>query len=353
MTDAGAAATSIEAGELYAGYALDSQVRAAASSGGVVSAILLELLARGHAGALVSGIGSGPDGVQATTIVAATRDQVLAHAGSSYVDTPVLQTIRSLADAPGPFAVVALPCQARALRRMIDRHDELRDKFWPVIALFCRGNVTAAFYDDFFRSMKIDPRRVRSLKVARGHVKGTVTARLDDESDLVVPFMKLNAYRLAGIHAKGLCAWCDEHDGEAADIAVGDIFMPEFKRREIKHSAFVARNARSRALLEELIARGCITAEPVGMDRYHRTFKRIERFSNQQASRKLPAWLVGLARPKGPLSGRFNVFHSMAWLIIFLNARLSRSRWGRRWLYALPRAVISGMAFLVKGLSRL
>lgn len=343
----------IESGELYAGYALDGEVRAAASSGGVVSAILLELLARGHAGALVSGIVAGEQGVRAATMVATTRAEVLANAGSSYIDTPVLQKIHELRDAPGPFAVVALPCQVRALRRLMERQPELREKFWPVIGLFCRGNVTEPFYDDFFRSMKVDPRRVQSVKVSRGHVKGRVVAKLGDGGEVSFPFMRLNAYRLAGIHAKSLCAWCDEHNAAQADIAVGDIFTPEFKRREIKHSAFVARDERCAALLEDLVARGVLTAERVGMDRYHQAFRRIERFSNQQASRRLGAMLAGMGKPVGELSGRFNVFHCLAWTIILLNGRLSQSRWGRRLLYAMPRAMISGMAFVVKGLSRL
>jgi len=351
MTPSGT--TPIQPGELYAGYASDAAVRAAASSGGVVSAILLELLRRGHGGALVSRITSSSDGIVAETVLARTPEEVLRCGGSSYIDTPVLQAVHRLRDERGPIAVVALPCQVRALRRMMQRQPELSAKFFPVIGLFCRGSVRAEFYDDFFRSIGLDPRHVSSVKVARGHVKGQVIIRRDNGGETNIPFMRLNAYRLAGIHAKRLCAWCDEHMAAEADLSVGDIFTSNFKHREIKHSAFAARNERFASLVAEMVEQGQLTAERVGMDSYCRTFRKIERFSNQQVSRWPGAFLFGPRRPSGKLSGRFNLFHSLAWMIILCNGWLSRKPWGRRVLYAMPRPMVTVAALLVKGLSRL
>ncbi len=351
--DASAKTTSIQAGQMYAGFACDADVRSVASSGGVVSAVLLELLERGHAGALVSKITSSPDGIAAETILVRTREEVLGCAGSSYIDTPVIQTVVRLHDQAGPIAVVALPCQARALRRLMQHRPELREKFWPIIGLFCRGNVTTGFYDDFFRSIGIESSRVRSVKVSRSHVKGRVLVRLDNDHELSIPFMWLNAYRLAGIGAKSLCTWCDEHLAAEADLSVGDIFTKPFKDRQIKHSALVARDEWTRSLIEEMANGGKLSVELVGMDAYERSFKRVQRFSDQQASRKLGALLAGRPRPSGKLSGRFNFFHSLAWSIILLNGKLSRTRLGRRIIFALPRPVITAMALLIKVLSRL
>ena len=46
--DAYAKTTSIQAGQMYAGFACDADVRSVASSGGVVSAVLLEQYSGHH-----------------------------------------------------------------------------------------------------------------------------------------------------------------------------------------------------------------------------------------------------------------------------------------------------------------
>ena len=359
----------IRQGELYAGYAQDSSIREAASSGGIVSAALIELLSSGHKAALVSGITSRDGFVRAVTWPARSRQDVLAAAGSSYVDTPVLRTLCRLADEPGPMAVVALPCQIRALRRLQQRRPELKEKFHPVIGLFCRKNVTTTFYDDFLRRCGVDPGQVESIKIAHGYLKGGwyrrlcdgvargpvnahVRVRLRDGTERRLSFSFLNAYRTVGAHAKTLCAFCHEHLAEQADLSVGDIFMKPYRSRPIKHSAFIARTAEGVALVQKMIEGGSIAAEHVGMDRYRKAFGGLVRFSDRLDSRRLAAALVGRSAPKG-LTWRTNVFHMLAWTVLFANERLSRTRWGRRLLFALPRPVVMLTALAVKGLSHL
>jgi coenzyme F420-reducing hydrogenase beta subunit len=344
----------IHQGELYAGYACDETIRAYASSGGIVSCILIDLLERGQIdSALVSRITSHNEHISAVTVLAHTREEVLQNAGSSYIDTPVLQKVRELKIFLGRVAIVALPCQATELKAMMTREPELQEKFFPVIGLFCRGNVTKRFFNDYFLRCNINPAEVESVKVAREHLKGKVIVRLRDGGERSIPFMSMNAYRLIGIHAKALCAWCDEHTAREADISVGDIFMPEFKRKAIKHSAFIARSKEAAALLQDMHDRGILTAEYVGIERYRKTFARVERFGDRLAPRYAAARLTGLKSLKRQHTGGMNLFHFLAWTFIFVNSRLSRKRWGRRLLFALPSWVISLTAFVIKGLSRL
>jgi hypothetical protein len=79
----------------------------------------------------------------------------------------------------------------------------------------------------------------------------------------------------------------------------------------------------------------------------------MERFSNDLASRRLAARLVGRKAPRGKLPGRFSIFRCLAWTIIFLHGRMSQRRWARRCLYAMPRWWIGAWALAVKALSRL
>jgi len=315
---------------------------------------LIDLLERGEInGALVSRLTSQDGRIRAVTTLARTRQEFFQHGGSSYVDTPVLQKMKQVMNEPGRIAVVALPCQARAFQSLLVRDAQLRQKFFPVIGLFCRGNITEKFYEDYFNRLSINQAEVESVRVKRGHLEGDVLIHMRDGSQRVVPFMAINSYRLAGIHPKALCAWCDEHTAEAADIAVGDIFMKQFKQREIKYSAFTAHTPEAKALLQDLEQRRVISAEYVGWEPYKKVFRRVEKFSDTLASRCLAARITGVSSPKPDAKEKTNYFHTLAWLILFQNKKLSDSESGRRFLFTLPAPVISAIAYLVKGLSRL
>jgi coenzyme F420 hydrogenase subunit beta len=345
----------VERGELYAGYAA-AAVRDHAASGGIVSAILIGLLRQGVIdGALVSRIESVDNRIVAQTRIACTVEDILRHGGSSYIDTPVLQRIHELQGIEGRYAVVMLPCQVRAFVALARRNPQLRQTFSPVIALFCRGTVSAEFYADYLRRLKIAPETVETIKVKREYVGGSIQIHRRDQSKVEVPFVQMNSYRQAGFHSKRLCAWCTEHLGLEADISVGDIFMPEYRSRPIKHSAFTGHTELGRLCLQTLIDSGEVTAERVGWAKYQQKFAKVEAMSNTLASRFQAARLIGQPHPRTPGAdgGRFNFFHMLAWLLIYSNGRFSRSQWGRKIIYGVPPVLVVLYNLIIKGFSKL
>ena len=238
------------------------------------------------------------------------------------------------------------------MRRLLAKDDALREKVYVMIGLFCRGAVTARFYDDLLGRYRINPGGVETIKVARSHLKGTVTIQMRDGTEARIPFHKMNAYRLAGIHAKPLCLWCGEHLAAGADISVGDIFTPEIKRRPIKHSAVVCRTAAGTDLIQDMVRLGRLKLEFFGRARYQTAFSKIEEFTNDLRPRYWAAKLTGL-NAVGRRRWRVNPLHVLSWTLYFLNYRISRSRRGRRFLYRIPQPLVSLWAILIKILSKL
>ncbi len=343
----------IEQGELYAGYAADTDIRAHASSGGIVSAILIDLLETGRIdGALVSMIGSRDSHIRGVTERAVDRAGILQCAGSSYIETPVIGAARNLREITGRYALVGLPCQIRTLRKYLSTRPGLKEKIPYIIGLFCRGTVAGGLYDDLFLKYGIARSAVATVKVRREHIGGDLIINLADGTSRTIPFRKMNSYRIAGIHSMPRCLWCSEHLAAEADIAGGDIFTGKYRKKQIKHSAFVCWSGTGASLMEETIKKGLVTAEYFGMKRYRRTFAGIETFSNRLGPRYMAARLTG-ARPRGRPSAFNNIFHSLAWTIIFANNRLSRTMKGRKLLFGLPSWVIQLEAMTVKALSRI
>jgi coenzyme F420 hydrogenase subunit beta len=340
-------------GEFYAGYATDADIRAHASSGGIVSAVLIDLLETGRIdGALVSRIESRDGRIRGATEQAVDRAGILRCAGSSYIETPVIDAARNLQGIEGRFALVGLPCQIRTLRRYLSTRPDLEEKIPFLIGLLCRGTVAGDLYDDLFSKYGIDGSAVTSVKVRRGHIGGDVIIDLAEGTSRTIPFRELNSYRIAGVHSMPRCLWCDEHLAAEADIAVGDIFTGEYRKKQIKHSAFVCWTGRGASLMREIFKKKLVAAEYFGMKRYRRTFSGIEDFSNHLGPRYLAARLTG-TRPRGRHGTFGNIFHSLAWTIIFANNRLSKTMKGRKLLFGLPAPVIQLEAMTTKALSRI
>lgn len=340
-------------GEMYCGYASDPEVRVAASSGGIVSSVLLSLLESGTIdAAIVSGISSADGQVTAISRPVESREAVLAAAGSAYIYTPVIAAVRQLEGTERRVAVVALPCQARAIRELLDKRPALRRNVVLLIGLFCRGAVRSQFYDDLLRKKGIDPGRVEEVKVARGHVRGEVRVALRDGRTASIDFFELNAYRTAGFHAHPGCLQCTKHLAESADISVGDIFTAEYKQRPIKHSCFVARTEAGLSALRRLHESGAAVNEYFGTQRYAETFRKIERFCAELAPRACAACLTGVGF-RGKRLRACNPFHVLSWMLFQIDYRATRNALGRRVLYALPPAAVKAASVLIKGLSKL
>jgi len=130
-------------GDVYKGYANDPKIREGAASGGIVSALLIDLLEKGEInGALVSRCVVKEGSLRAETVLATIRSQILECRTSIYCDFKSIgqELIEKIKDFDGKIAVVGLPCDLKGMCRLMDRDPCLRDKVRVLIGLFCGHN---------------------------------------------------------------------------------------------------------------------------------------------------------------------------------------------------------------------
>ncbi|MDP3694898.1 MAG: coenzyme F420 hydrogenase/dehydrogenase beta subunit N-terminal domain-containing protein, partial [Desulfocapsaceae bacterium] len=103
---------------MYVAYPGDSAVREAGASGGLVTGLLLYLLAKKKIdGAVVAGM--DPEKPYCTKgVLATTAEEIIAAARSKYSVTPSMDVLQFLRRSKGRFAVVGLPCQIQGLRKL-------------------------------------------------------------------------------------------------------------------------------------------------------------------------------------------------------------------------------------------
>lgn len=199
------------------GHAADGTIRARGQSGGFVTAVLENLFRAGEIdGAVVSRWNSETSHAEAVFVSSA--EDVVRASGSVYCQTAVVE--RALEHADHRLAVVALGCQAQALRKLAETG---KFAYQPLlIGLVCGGNYAASYVDDLARRAGVDPARVTAFRFrdkTRTGWPGEVSVTADGRT-VYLPAKARMA--LKDLYRAPVCYACADKMCSSADLVVGD-----------------------------------------------------------------------------------------------------------------------------------
>ena len=245
------------------GYATETAIRERASSGGIVSALLIQALASGQIDGvfLVRNVPGKP--FSPSFDLVRDRDGVLAAAGSKYWPAPVGRCLGDILRGPGRYAFVGTPCQIQALRKAEAVYKALKRKIAFRIGLFCGRRATVQGQLFTLRHLSVDVEDVSEMSYRQGAWPGHLVIRLRDGERLEVE----RARQLPGfsghLFPHPRCILCHDSIAELADISVGDSLRLEAERRENEFSLVVARTEAGKSALQAAEAAGVIHLRPV------------------------------------------------------------------------------------------
>lgn len=326
----------------YLGYATAEQTRARAASGGVVSALLIDLLERGEVqGALVSRVTVADGQIQAHPFIARTPAEVLQAQSSIYMEFPWLKEALPLLEATeGRVAVVGLPCAIAALRRLEAQHPALRDKVALHIALVCGRSSSKELLLGVLARKGVAEADITDIRFREGHWRGQMRVWLRNGSEVSFPFEHFSLYRNLHFFCQPRCLSCADPLGEQADVVCGDVWLYELKKQPIKHSLVVSRSPQATAWLEAMKARGALHLEAVPPATAFRAQRRnlIPARRGKAAKARLGR-LFGYKIPlEAPWRSRWNDYLVAA--IVLTNHRLSSNPRWQRLILRLPRPLL-------------
>ncbi len=252
-----------------AGFSQDDQVRKNGSSGGLVSQILLDLLAVGSIdGAVVVGF-TDEMPPRPLAMVARSREEILGASQSKYCLFPVAHVYREIVDTPGRYAVVGLPCQIHSLRKWQEVNVNLRNRVVLVIGLFCHLNLEPSVVGDLLKIKRIDPLRVRKLEFRGGEWPGGIRATL--ENDQIIPLhpgdIKDGAFNyLKFLYGASRCRLCTDFSAELADIAISDPWLRNHRGEFMFQGGWSVSHVRTpvgEIFWDQVKARGHVKTVPV------------------------------------------------------------------------------------------
>ncbi len=234
----------------------DTDVRRAATDGGVVTSLLIHMLQAGHIdGAVVS---TSRDGLTREATVATTREEILLAAGSHFGELPHLEevgdrytnyvSVIKYASKTNPIklsklAVVGTPCQITAIRNMQALAIVPSDIMTFTIGLFCMQcfEMDHLMEREFLRHWN-----VRLDDVSRMNIKEDFILTLNSGIRIHIPMKEIEEI------ARPACLRCEYFANDYADISVGGLGSPE------NYTTVMIRTIRGRMMVADALTKKSI-----------------------------------------------------------------------------------------------
>jgi coenzyme F420 hydrogenase subunit beta len=245
-------------------HARNTAIRSAGASGGVVTAILCDLLERGEiTGAIV--LDSHPDAPwRPWPRIARTRAEIVHAAQSKYCATPTNLALKEIDPDTDRLAIVALPCQIHAIRKLERLGHPAMKAISLIIGLYCGNQLHFGATRSFLRRHGVrDLSQVAEIRYRDGIWPGQVRCILKNGQTFAVPKFQFN--HLISFYAVERCLLCADLAAEGADISVADAWDANTEAGS-GSSLVVSRTVRGESTVSDLAAREVIDAEEIELD---------------------------------------------------------------------------------------
>lgn len=216
-------------------HATDPRVREGSTSGGLVTALLLDLLERGEIDGAVTIQSDTVELWRGRPMIARSPEELLSAMKSKYAIAPTNILLEEIRERPGRYAVVGLPCQIHGIRKAAELDERIRSRVVLTIGLFCHAAIEHEAYGVLWGMLGDTAKGARRFISRIGKHPGTPYLELDDGTLYPLYFGgRTKGYRPTSIEMINIlyrlytperCLTCYDATGEFADIAVGDPWM--------------------------------------------------------------------------------------------------------------------------------
>lgn len=245
-------------GTMRYAWASDAGVRFTAATAGVLTALGQYLLTSGDAASVLH-VGPDPSRpLRSRWVISTTPEEVLANAGSRYGPTAPLAGLGMALDRGEPFAVIAKPCDLGALHRRAEADSRIDQLVVARLAVVCGGQSRLSKSLRLLDQLGVAETAVTLIRY-RGHGNpGPTRVETRDGQTFEVGYLEL--WEDEGTwDLETRCKLCPDALGEAADVAVADVWPGGAPTGEDEgFSGVIARSAAGESLLSRAAADGRI-----------------------------------------------------------------------------------------------
>ncbi len=256
-------------------HATNSEIREHSTSGGLVTAILLDLLRRKEIDGAVTIVSDADKLWKGKPVIARSEAELKAAMKSKYAISPTNAVFAEILKIPGRYALVGLPCQIHGFIKACELDARLRERVVLTIGLFCHAAIEHEAFEVIWKTIGNKAPQVKRFISRIGKHPGTPYVEFEDKSMRPVYFPEKTGYRPSSIEMINIlyrlftpqrCTTCFDASAEFADIAVGDPWMapPEKDVNFYDGWSFaLIRSEKAKELCADLARRGEIVSKPV------------------------------------------------------------------------------------------
>ncbi|MEQ7216576.1 Coenzyme F420 hydrogenase/dehydrogenase, beta subunit C-terminal domain [Enterococcus asini] len=248
--------------DLYIGYVKEGEFRKNGSSGGFATWILKELLTRNLVDGVVHVTATNDPKKLFKYTISRTEEELLAGAKTKYYPVEISEALKTIRDTPGKYAVIGLPSFIMELRLLCEIDPTINERIKYMVGLVCGHQKSTRFSEllawqcgikpgklnfiDFRKKMSDAPASSYAIEV-KGEKDGqeiSVTHRMKDlyGGDWGRGIFKVRA-----------SDFTDDVMNEAADITLGDAWLPEYTEDSNGNNIVIVRNPEIAQIIKEAI----------------------------------------------------------------------------------------------------
>ncbi|MCP9484175.1 Coenzyme F420 hydrogenase/dehydrogenase, beta subunit C-terminal domain [Shimia sp. CNT1-13L.2] len=278
-------------------WAADPDIRFRAATGGILTALGAYLLSSGKARFVLHCASDPAAPMQSTWVMSETPQDVIHACGSRYGPSDTLAGLEAALARGEPFAVIAKPCDAGAIRQRAKSDPRIDALVVAVLVMVCGGasdlGKSRAVLDEF----DVDERDLTLFRY-RGYGNPGPT-RIETRDGMAFEKTYLDMWAdESGWRIQSRCKICPDAIGEAADLAAADIWPGGAPVGEdAGFNGVISRSARGQALLDAAVADGAVRQDKALTPRMFDDFQPHQVRKKQ----KLAARLRGLQKAGQPV----------------------------------------------------
>jgi coenzyme F420 hydrogenase subunit beta len=272
------------AARLAIGHASDPQVRHQGSTGGVLTALAQFLLASKRVSLILHVVASHSRPMRSEPRLSFDQASVLEGSGSRYGPVAPLADFREILDRREPFALVAKPCDATAVRNLA-RLDPRVDQYMRYALTFlCGGASDLTKSEQVLAEFDLKEDDLRSFRYRGFGNPGPTRIETKDGRCFEVSYQEMWEDEAKWM-IQPRCKICADPLGEAADLVASDVWPGGGPSGEDEgFNGIIARTALGTELFDAAVAAGVI-----GLDR-NVEFRDFDLFQPHQVRKRRAIW---------------------------------------------------------------
>lgn len=244
----------------HVSWARDDTIRAAAASGGAITAITRQLLESGTVQGVACLIDDPADPLLPRPVIARDWETLQLSQQSKYSLAPLNTILRAINAFDGEVAIVALPDQVHALRKLERMGHPVMGKIAVILGSYCGAIQHFTAVTAFLRKHGIrDLDTVARVEYRAGAWPGRLRVTLRGGETLELDKFYANYMTLFYSVERSLL--CVDLSNELADISFGDAWAPRYEDRHEGFSLLAVRTERGEAVFRQCTEAGAIQNE--------------------------------------------------------------------------------------------